>query len=297
MPTALIVDDSKVDQRLAGKLIEAAPSLGVTVAYADDGKQALQAIAQETPRIVITDLQMPEMDGLELTTAIRKTHPNVPVILMTAHGSEEIAAEALRIGAASSVPKKNLAEDLATTVEHVLELAGAANDIEALTPFKLNIETTFTLGPDSSIIHPVIRYLRHETARLRLCDETAAVRVGVALSEAITNAIDHGNLEVDSKLHEQDADAFYKLLNERRNAEPYKSRTVTVHAHFTPQRAVFTINDQGKGFNAESIPDPTEAENLGKIRGRGVMLMRMFMDHVSYDNNGTQVTLVKEKDR
>ena len=296
MAIVLIVDDSKVDQRLAGKLIESSPSLGVTVRYAGDGKQALEAIAREVPRIVVTDLQMPEMDGLALTTAIRERHPGVPVVLMTAHGSEEVAAEALRRGAASYVPKKNLAEDLARTVERVMESAATAGDVEALGEFGLRVETMFTLGPDSTKIHPVIRYLRNEAMRMRLCDETAAVRVGVALSEAITNAIDHGNLEVSSDLHEQDADAFYSLLDERRRSSPYRDRRVTVHAVVTPKRAVFTVKDQGKGFDASSVPDPTDSENLDKIRGRGVMLMRMFMDDVSFENNGSQVTLVKERD-
>ena len=78
--------------------------------YVHDGREALAAIQRDPPDLVLTDLQMPEMNGLELVVAIRTTYPAIPVILMTAHGSEEIAMEALQKGAASFVPKKNLAQ-------------------------------------------------------------------------------------------------------------------------------------------------------------------------------------------
>ena len=66
-------------------------------------------IAAEKPDIVVSDLQMPEMDGLELVETIRREHPGLPVILMTAHGSEETAIQALRKGATNYVAKRNLA--------------------------------------------------------------------------------------------------------------------------------------------------------------------------------------------
>ncbi len=84
----------RVDQRLAGRLLE--QQLQLTVVYADNGKQALEVIRRQTPDIVITDMLMPEMDGLELVEAIRLDYPALPVIVMTAVGSEELAADALK---------------------------------------------------------------------------------------------------------------------------------------------------------------------------------------------------------
>src|SRR5262249_31382151 len=118
VPTVLVVDDSPVDRRIAGGLLEA--QSGCTVRYAADGKQALQEMAQQLPDLVLADLQMPEMNGLELVGAVKSDYPLVPVILMTALGSEDIAAQALRQGAASYVPKRKLAEDLVPTVQRIL---------------------------------------------------------------------------------------------------------------------------------------------------------------------------------
>src|SRR5690349_13770360 len=104
MPTVLVVDDSPIDRRLAGGLLE--NHFACDVQFAADGKEALQQIERVAPDLVLTDLQMPEMNGLELVAAVKRDYPFVPVVLMTAQGSEDLAAEALRRGAASYVPKR-----------------------------------------------------------------------------------------------------------------------------------------------------------------------------------------------
>ena len=61
---------------------------------------------RETPRLVVTDLRMPGMDGLELVAAVRRQYPSVPVVLMTAFGNEEIAMHALREARPVTFPRK-----------------------------------------------------------------------------------------------------------------------------------------------------------------------------------------------
>src|SRR5579863_3447444 len=126
MPNVLIVDDAPMDRFLAGSLLEAHTDL--TAVYAEDGKEGLEAMRLQVPDLVLTDMQMPQMNGLELVEAVRRSFSYVPVILMTAHGSEEIAVQALRSGAASYVPKKNLAHDLVETVERVLAVSRAGRN-------------------------------------------------------------------------------------------------------------------------------------------------------------------------
>ena len=78
----LVVDDSAVDRQLATRLIEKQSYL--SVAHAADGAEALSAIRLQRPDIVVTDLFMPGMDGLELVRALRKECPGLPVVLMEA---------------------------------------------------------------------------------------------------------------------------------------------------------------------------------------------------------------------
>jgi len=294
MATVLVVDDSTVDRVRAEKLLS--KDIGLTVRSAANGKEALQALAQELPDVVITDMQMPEMDGLELVEAIRSKYPAVPVILMTAHGSEEIAVEALQKGAASYVPKRNLAKDLAETIASVLEVARAGRNQQQLLQSLVSTESHFILDNDTSLIPSLIGHLEHNLKRMQLCDENGLIRVAVALREALINAIHHGNLEIDSGFRERDDKAFYDLIEERRQQEPYQDRRVHIYAKESHRDAVYVIRDEGRGFDPSTLPDPTDPSNLEKISGRGLLLIRTFMDEVHHNPIGNEITLVKRRD-
>jgi len=98
--------------------------------------------------------------------------------------------------------------------------------------------------------------------------QTAVFAIRLALEEALNNAIKHGNGYDESK-------------------------TVDIAFDVNPNRAEVTITDQGSGFDPHSIPDPTADENLEKPCGRGIMLMRAYMDEVEYSTKGNQVRIVK----
>src|SRR5687767_6853983 len=110
MPILLVVDDSPVDRRLVGGLL--GKQRDWVVEYAETATEALAKLDDGPFDLVITDLIMPDLDGLALVAAAKKSHPLVPVILMTSKGSEEIAVQALKTGAAHYTPKANLARDL-----------------------------------------------------------------------------------------------------------------------------------------------------------------------------------------
>ena len=293
--TVLVVDDSPVDRRLAGGIVE--NQLGWKALYAGNGTEALALLAQQLPSVVLTDLLMPEMDGLELTEAIRQKHPLVPVVLMTAHGSEDIAIKALQKGAASYVPKKSLARDLPETLEQVVTTAKADRHQQRLLECLTRVECNFVLDNDTALIPPLIGYLEEHLTRLKLCDPSGLILVGVALHEALTNAIFHGNLECSSLLREKDEKEYYDLANKHRQEEPYKSRRVYVRAELSRVEATFMVRDEGPGFDPSSLPDPTDPSNLEKVSGRGLFLIRTFMDQVTHNEVGNQITMVKRRYR
>ena len=67
-------------------------------------------------------------------------------------------------------------------------------------------------------------------------------------------------------------------------------------AEYSADSALFVIRDEGPGFDVSKLPDPTDPENLCKPCGRGTMLIRTFMDEVSDNPTGNQITLRKRKD-
>jgi serine/threonine-protein kinase RsbW len=90
----------------------------------------------------------------------------------------------------------------------------------------------------------------------------------LALEEGLANAIKHGNKLDDSK-------------------------KVTVECYLDGDIVRVVIQDEGEGFDITDVPDPTLPENLDKPSGRGVMLMKAFMDDVLYNECGNQLTFIK----
>lgn len=300
MAKVLIVDDSAVDRRLAGGLLE--KETQVEVDYACDGAEALTRIEASPPDLVLTDLQMPNLNGLDLVGAVRSRWPLVPVVLMTAHGSEEIAVQALQRGAASYVPKSQLAQSLSEIVEGVLATARADRGQERLFQQLSQADFEFVLGCDSRLVPALVDFFQHHVSGLRLCDETDRIRVGIALEEALLNALYHGNLEITSEMLIESCSRGMQsgsrsLVEERQEMPPYCHRRLFVKARLSPTEARFVIRDEGPGFDPSRIPDPTEPENLERASGRGLLLMRSFMDEVDYNSRGNEVTLVKRPSR
>lgn len=299
MAKILIVDDSPLDQQLAGRLLQKGAGAdwfgpdGLSLAYAGNGLEALQAIGEDAPDLVLTDLHMPEFNGLQLVEEVKLRHPQVPVVLMTAHGSEEVALQALRSGASSYVPKKNLAQDLLDTVSAVLEASQTTRNHARLLDCLTGVESRFELENDPALIPPLIGYLKDSRFRISGSDETGLVRLTMALREAVLNAMHHGNLELSSELRAGDGRAYHELFLERRHQEPYASRRVTVIAKDTPEESTYVIRDEGPGFDLKTLPDPLDPANMEKVSGRGLLLIRTFMDGVLHNEKGNEITMVK----
>ncbi len=291
--TVLVVDDAAMDRLLVSELVQKIG--GWSVLTATNGAEALAVLSKQTPDLVLTDLLMPEMDGLELTQAVRTNHPLVPVILMTGHGSEDIAIKALQRGAVSYVPKKSLARDLAETLEQVMSASKVDRDQRRLIGFQTMLESHFVLENDPTLIPPLVGHLEENLSRLSLCEPSGLVLLGVALHEALSNAIFHGNLEVSSTMREQDEGSYYRVADERRRQKPWSDRRVYVTARMSRLEAVFTVRDDGQGFDPSALPDPTDPSNLERVSGRGLLLIQTFMDRVEHNEGGNQITMTKRR--
>ena len=290
----LVIDDSDVDRTLVGGLLE--KNLAIRQFFAANGREGLAAIESIEPDIVVSDLVMPELDGLGLVRAARIKFPLVPVIIMTSRGSEEIAVEALQAGAASYIPKRRLPAQLLQTVQKVIEASVPQRAFAHLLGCLARSEYAFVLNNDSTLFWPLVVYLQESLAHVGMDNATERTRVGMAVAEALANALYHGNLEVSSALHDADDAAYDALVEQRLQQSPYCDRHIFVSVKLARGEAVFAIRDEGTGFDPDALPDPTDPANLERISGRGVLLIRTFMDRVSYNSQGNEVTLVKRFD-
>jgi CheY-like chemotaxis protein len=295
MPDVLIVDDSPIDRVLIEGVLRKDPR--VKTRQAQSGTDALATLGQWQPDVVVTDLQMPEMDGLALVTAIRIHYPSVPVILITAHGSEELAVRALEQGAASYVPKSQLAHNLLGVVDQVVELARDDRGYETLSQAMEYAEFRFRAPNDFSTTDRLVELVQQLVASIGVCDTGGQVRLGMALEEAFRMAILRGNLELTPELllvlgnhHEKSQ----QKLDARRAEAPYSGRRLAVHVKVTPEEARFVISHEGPPL---ALADRREdvAPALENPSDRSLILMRAFMDEVQFSPDGKSITLVKRK--
>ena len=108
---------------------------------------------------------------------------------------------------------------------------------------------------------------------IRNCGVSEELSFGIemAVRESVTNAMVHGNQEDESK-----------------------SVEVVFNCH--DNELEIEVRDQGEGFEPANVPDPTNAENLLKTSGRGIFLMRTFMDEVHFNTKGNEVTMIKRRE-
>lgn len=290
MARILVVDDSPLDRQWLAGLLATIPDAEIDEAA--DGEEALRIVLERQPDIVVTDMQMPKLDGLQLVTAIRRGSPHIPAILVTGHGSEESALQALRVGAASYVNKEWIPQRLIPTVKQVLEAAQHRAMISRVSRFLTGCHFGFVLENDCQLLRPVLEFV-HDSLECFDLDLTEITRVNVALQEALSNAIFHGNLELSSRLREEDESRFFQLARERRQRPPYRDRRVFLEGELTREKISFAIRDEGPGFDPSLLPNPHRTEALDCACGRGLLLIRSFMDEVSFNARGNEIRLVK----
>ena len=109
--------------------------------------------------------------------------------------------------------------------------------------------------------------LRERAAQFGLFDDQTADRVAVALTEALLNGIQHGNLELDSRLRQEDEATYDRMAEFRRRRPPYRDRRLHVRARLSRRQAVYVIRDEGPGFDPATLPDPTDPAHLERTTG------------------------------
>lgn len=116
--SVLLVDD---EREFVSTLAERMEMRGFAPEVAFNGEQALEMLARNTPDVMVLDVKMPGMDGLEVLRRTRKSHPHIQVIILTGHGSERDEETARRLGAFEHLNKPVDINDLVVVMERAFE--------------------------------------------------------------------------------------------------------------------------------------------------------------------------------
>ncbi|MCJ7831050.1 MAG: response regulator, partial [Dehalococcoidia bacterium] len=129
MERVLIVDDEEQMRELLAKVLE---KNGYQVTTAGDGGQALALLEKEPMDLVVTDVRMPGLDGMEALKAIKELNPEIVVIIMTAFGSIDQAVQAVKEGAYDYINKPFKIDEMLLTIRKALEERRLRHEVTAL---------------------------------------------------------------------------------------------------------------------------------------------------------------------
>ena len=160
----LIIDDERlVRWSLAQKL----RSWGYEVAEAESGKTGLSALAAEGPDLVLLDVKLPDAKGTDVLEDLRKSWPDLPVIMITAHGVIEDAVTAMRRGAYDFIAKPVDDAKLQSTIGHALEAASLKKRIAAYREIERTKSAGVTIIAETPYLRP--SFATFSTASLTRC--------------------------------------------------------------------------------------------------------------------------------
>ncbi|MDQ1708403.1 MAG: serine/threonine-protein kinase RsbW [Pyrinomonadaceae bacterium] len=272
----LIVDNN---DELRTILENALGSLGCEAVVTGDREAALSRDDLDEFDVIISDLTEDEVAPEAATTGPTADSNGKPLIeqqprrhLLTSvapNNAEPTIVKAFKMVAANYLRLPYNKDELREIVEQTLSYKlRYVDDPSLLQHTHEKIE--FELPSDLSLMNGVLQYLLARVAKLGLIAPEKS-NLFIALDEAFVNAVKHGNKNDPTKL-------------------------VRVGAELSPKEACFTIEDEGEGFDVQTIPDPRDPANLFKSSGRGVLLIYNIMDEVEYNAQGNRVKMVKRPD-
>lgn len=295
LPTILVVDDEEIIRITIQKKLS---RMGFNVLSFEKAEDALYYLKNSPGEVdlILTDIKLRRMDGIELLQRVNNLDEPVPVLIISGHGNVEDAIRALRYGASDYIRKPFDINDLTSSVRSVLKRKFEKKETEVFGQYKKYEKSVMVIPNSSELINTISFNLTKDLVPAGLFNYSTTENIALSLKEAIANAMFHGNFEIDSSLRDSGGmKQFNEEVEIRRNMEPYRDRTIRITYELTPEYVYYEIEDQGRGFNFKSLPDPRDPENFFKNSGRGLLIIRIHMDEVSWNSTGNTIILKKYK--
>jgi CheY-like chemotaxis protein/anti-sigma regulatory factor (Ser/Thr protein kinase) len=296
MASILLADDSQTHTVLMRRILERGSHSVTCVA---DGQQALDSLQTSLPDLVVTDLQMPVVNGMELVSAIADQYPSLPSIVVTTRGSESLAVDALAKGAANFVPKSSLGKLLLRAVRQTIQFARVVHAVQPSGERPTRHEWTVTLRSDPEDIEPLAWLVIQTLAWSGHLSATDQVRVGTAIASGMFNAMCFGNLQIPdeetvvARILADDPTGI-RDLRIRASDDQYRNLTTTLMVSIGIEDTRISIRHSGHGRATRMTPAPGTPESFEREQCRGLMLISSFMDEVILRSDASEVVMVKQ---
>ncbi|MCK5683938.1 response regulator [bacterium] len=289
----LVIDDEKDVVKFLVKLLKIKGFKDVR--FAENGKEGLKKYYDYKPDLILTDINMPEMDGLELLKNIKAENPDTIVIILSGIGSSENVIKALELHADNFLKKpfssKQLVQLLLKYSEIIKDRVRHVNIEKRIISSEYKIE----FENDISKIGDLTNLLVRQCGNSLNCEEKHKIKLG--LYELIMNAVEHGNLgisyEEKGQILEDDGENMVKFYKQRMSDPEHKQKKVYIKVYMDTEILEWTITDEGKGFDWNNIKSPLQNSKLD-LHGRGIFLAGFQFDTMEYFGNGNIVQVTKK---
>lgn len=257
----LIIDDSEEIRTSLSQIVE---QLDVTPLTASNGLEALNLMQSEKIDLIITDLMMPEMDGLQFIVECRKLNHRIPIAVISGYGDIKNATFALTRGAFNFITKPFTVKDVENIIRKGLRLRELSLGTDKLLK-NIRNSTELTIPSYQHLLPSVTFYILKECQWRGIDDENLLNNISVCTDEILTNAIIHGN-----------------------KGNPDK--TISVTLTFTPEKFSLTIQDEGEGFDVGTFSQEIKDTFLEIPSKRGLFIVKYLMDEISFNTSGNAIT-------
>ena len=291
----LIVEDDLASREYLKNAIEIE---GHEYQAAENGKEGLEFFAEFKPDLVLCDIQMPIMDGLELLEAVRAKKSNSIFIMITAFSTEDYAVEAFHLGANNYLKKPVRQADLLELLQKYDTIIKNRKAIIPKVPGNLlHREFVLEFNTHTENIPRVVDYLITETGNLFTSDERISIELG--LVELLTNSLEHGNLEIsfEEKSNALQEGVLNKLYEDRLSNPKFLERKIRVNFRMNNSQAEWLIEDEGKGFDWKALQNDIQEERLFDLNGRGIFICQFLFDELEYMGKGNKVRILKRSSK
>ena len=268
MSSILVIDDEIEICELLQVVLEMS---GHQVQITESASKALKCLQEQEFDFVIIDMIMPEISGLEMIRIVNEKYPRTLTILTTGLQTQDVIKQALEQGAYNFVNKPFSIQEISNIIDLGSRVSTYPANTQAIQHYLVQ-QLHFVLPSQRSLMEEVAGTIANVAKIFGFPEKLVAMNIPLTVDELFLNAVIHGNKEDISQI-------------------------VCINVVLDANQISITISDQGKGFDWERVlarNTPTDLENEG---GRGIFLVKHYVDKISYNKTGNSVTVVITRHR
>ncbi|WP_061244286.1 ATP-binding response regulator [Leptospira noguchii] len=257
-------------------------------------EEALEICKDKSFDLIITDVRLPKMSGIDFISRLRDKEINTPFIVITGNQDIEISIRALRLGAVDFFIKPFRMDAIRHSLQKFENLFIFSQELISKNHFQLtHSKQNFAIRPSLKNLNQYVNLVMRSISLIPGIHTDDILSIKLALYELLGNSIEHGfaGISYEHKASLLSSDVDYVDHVDRICADI--NECVLLEIGFEDHKVYVSLKDRGAGFDPSKVPDPVTDPNASYLSGRGIFLARMNVDELVYNDIGNEVSFSK----